>query len=277
MTKPLQTALLLLTGFAGYASASPVPIRWQMLGGLLGSLLLAISGSTVLNMVYDRDIDARMKRTAGRPLPSGRIGVREALIVGVALSAGGLAWAAMLSPLFAAVVFAGLMLDVAVYTLWLKRRTAWSIVWGGLSGGMPILAGRALGTGRVDFIGLMLAASVLLWIPTHILTFCSSNRYYRDYLLGGIPTFPSVYGLRNTRVVVAIASIGAAVAIGTGCIALGLAWGYVRLLAVLAVGTIGLALLSIYRPSEEINFGLFKYASLYMLGSMLVVVLGSLK
>jgi len=277
MTKPPQTALLLLTGFAGYASARPVPIQWTALMGFLGSLLLAIAGSTVLNMVYDRDIDARMKRTAGRPLPSGRIGVTQALVVGALLSVGGLVWAASLSLLYATVVLAGLFFDVAVYTLWLKRRTAWSIVWGGLSGGMPILAGRVLGSGRLDLIGLLLAASVVLWIPTHILTFCSSSRYYRDYLLGGIPTFPGIYGRRNTRLIVAVASIGAAVAIGTGCIALGLAWGYVRLLAVLAAGIVGLALVSIYRPSDEINFGLFKYASFYMLGSMLMVVLGSLK
>ena len=277
LIKIRQTALLLVTGFTGYASSRPAVIEWQTIVALLGSLFLAIAGSTVLNMVYDRDIDLRMKRTEKRPLPAGRVGLAETVVLGLALSLGGVAWALRLSALYGFVVAAGLFTDVVVYTLWLKRRTAWSIVWGGISGGMPILAGRVLGTGRIDFIGLLLAASVLLWIPTHILTFTLSRKYYGDYRRAGIPTFPLVYGQRNTRLVIAFSSLGAAVAIVMGCIALGLSWGYIRLLAVLTVGIVGLALASVIRPSEDINFGLFKYASLYMFGSMLMVILGSLK
>ena len=76
-------------------------------------------------------------------------------------------------------MFAGLFFDVVVYTIWLKRRSAWSIVWGGVSGGMPVLAGRALGLGRIDEVGILLALAVLFWVPTHILTF--NLRYYDDY------------------------------------------------------------------------------------------------
>src|SRR5690606_38276665 len=102
-----------------------------------------------LNMVYDRDIDARMKRTAQRPLPSGQLSTGEALRFGVLLSTLGVGGALLLDPWYGVVVGAGLTFDVMVYTIWLKRRTPWSILWGGIAGGMPILAGRTLGAGPV--------------------------------------------------------------------------------------------------------------------------------
>jgi protoheme IX farnesyltransferase len=274
LIKSLQTGLLLVTGFTGYISVRCPVLNLQQVVGLLGSLFLTISGSTILNMVYDRDIDARMNRTRHRPLPAGKIKPGEALAVGLIVSAIGLLWAFSLSAMFGWVVFAGLFIDVVVYTIWLKRRTAWSIVWGGLSGGMPILAGRVLGLGYIDYIGILLALAILLWIPTHILTF--SIRYRDDYRRAGVPTFPSTYGIAGTQRIIAISSIGAAIAIGTGIYALGLSWGYLRLFSVLTVGLVGLSLISLYRPSEQINFGLFKYASLFMLGSMMMVVLGAM-
>ncbi len=274
LIKSLQTGLLLITGFTGFISSSCPVMNWRMTLGLLGSLFLTVSGSTILNMVYDRDIDSRMKRTVHRPLPSGQIKANEALLLGLTVSLLGIGWAYLLLPLYALVIFGGLFIDVVIYTIWLKRRTAWSIVWGGISGGMPILAGRVLGTGRIDGIGLLFMLAILLWIPTHILTF--SMRYYEDYQRAGVPTFPSQYGYRTTRIIIALSSVAAAISIGVGSFALGLSWGYLRLLSVLAVGIIGLALLSVYHPSEKINFGLFKYASLFMLGSMVMMTLGTL-
>jgi len=147
-------------------------------------------------------------------------------------------------------------------------------VWGGISGGMPILAGRVLGTGQIDGIGLLFMLAILLWIPTHILTF--SMRHYEDYLKAGVQTFPSSYGITPTRLIIALSSIGSALAIGVGIYALGLSWGYLRLLAVLTSGLLGLSVLSIFRPSEEVNFGLFKYASVFMLSSMIMVVIGAM-
>ena len=85
LIKSLQTGLLLITGMAGFASAQCPVISWQMLVGLVGSLFLAISGSTVLNMVYDRDIDAIMPRTAHRPLVTGEVSKNEAFILGILL------------------------------------------------------------------------------------------------------------------------------------------------------------------------------------------------
>lgn len=274
LIKSLQTGLLLVTGITGYVSTRCPVMNWQTFLGLVSSLFLAVSGSTILNMVYDRDIDAKMKRTAHRPLPSGKLNPREALIVGLLISTLGVAWAASMNMLFGLVVFGGLFIDVIVYTVWLKRKTAWSIVWGGISGGMPILAGRVLGVGEFDLIGILFTTAILLWIPTHILTF--SMRYRADYARAGVPTFPSTYGDKTTQAIIAISSLGAAIAIGIGAFAVGLSWGYLRLLAVLAVGVIGLGVFSVYRPSEHINFGLFKYASLYMLGSMIMVALGTI-
>ena len=89
LIKSLQTGLLLLTGFTGFISARCPVLTPEAVIGLLGSLFLTISGSTVLNMVYDRDIDSKMRRTAFRPLPAGEITLKEAFIFGLLLSAGG--------------------------------------------------------------------------------------------------------------------------------------------------------------------------------------------
>jgi len=238
---------------------------------LAGSLFLSISGSTVLNMWFDRDIDAIMGRTKKRPLPSGLIQPEEALKLGIALSILGVGWALILDPLYGMVVFAGLFFDVVVYTIWLKRRSAWSIIWGGVSGGMPILAGRVLGVGHIDWIGVMLAASVLFWIPTHIMTF--NIRYLDDYNNAKVPTFAKIYGVGNTRKIIATSSVLATLFMGISAFGIGTTVGYLRIMAVLSAGLLILALISAIKPSEKLNFGLFKYASLYMLSSMFLISL----
>ncbi len=271
LIKSLQTFLLLITGLAGYMSARcPVFNLWTILG-VAGSLFLSISGSTVLNMWYDRDIDAKMDRTCMRPLPTGKTTPREALIFGLAISALGVGWALAVDWLYGLIVFAGLFFDVVIYTFWLKRRTCWSIVWGGISGAMPVLAGRALGLGTIDWVGLALAGAILFWIPTHTLTF--SMRYFDDYKAAAIPTFPSTYGFQFTRLTIAISSVLAAIAMIAASVGIGMAWGYLRLMGVLTLGLLGLAITMSVRPSERINFGLFKYASLFMLGAMIMIVL----
>jgi heme o synthase len=274
LTKSLQTGLLLSTGLAGYMTARCPVMHWYDFLGLAVSLFLAISGSTILNMWYDRDIDSVMNRTHHRPLADGRVKPGEALRLGLMLSVLGVGLAVWMSPLYGLIVFAGLFFDVVIYTLWLKRRTCWSIIWGGISGGMPILAGRVFGMGRLDGIGLLLATAVLLWIPTHILTF--SMRYFEDYRSAKIPTFPSTYGFPTTRFIIAVASLMAAFSIGLAGILIGVQWGFVRLLAVLSAGLFMLAVASIFRPTERVNFGLFKYASLFMLSAMILLSVGTL-
>ena len=274
MTKGLQTGLLLSTGLAGYMSARCPYQTWQTTLALAGSLFLAISGSTVINMVCDRDIDARMPRTQKRPLPTGQVSVVEALTLGGVISVIGIGWAAFLSPLYSLIVFAGLFFDVVVYTIWLKRRTPWSILWGGIAGGMPVLAGRVLGLGMIDWVGLMLALAVLLWIPTHIMTF--SLRYREDYAKAGVPTFPSAYGERITSIIIALSSIATAIAMALAAYGIGITWGYMRLLIVLSCGLLVSAISSMVRPSSKMSFSLFIFASVYMLGSMILVVIGVL-
>lgn len=272
LIKSLQTGLLIITGLAGYMSARCPVTTWQTLLAVAGSLFLAISGSTILNMVYDRDIDAKMKRTANRPLPSGRVDAREALLVGLGLAWLGVAWAFALSPLYGAVVFAGLFFDAVVYTIWLKRRTPWSIVWGGISGGMPVLAGRALGAGQIDLIGVLLALAVLLWIPTHIMTF--GIKYADDYRRAGVPVFANTHGERFTRAIIGLSTAGAVIVMLLATWQIGLEWGFLRAAFGLGVVLVGFALASALHHSPRLNFALFKMASLYMLGSMGLIMAG---
>jgi len=274
LIKSLQTGLLLTTGIAGYMSARCPVIHWSTLAGLSGSLFLAIAGSTMLNMWYDRDIDACMQRTCTRPLSAGGAAPENVLRLGILMSLAGVGWALAMAPLYGAIVLSGWFFDLVVYTVWLKRRSAWSIVWGGIAGGMPILAGRALGVGGIDWIGIALALAVLFWIPTHIMTF--SMRHYADYQNAGIPTFASCYGFEFTRACIAVSSIIAPLAMITAAVGIGVTGGPLHLLGLLSGGLLLLAMYSLLRPSEKANFQVFKYASIYMLFSMLIITLVAL-
>ncbi len=269
--KSPQTALLTITGVAGFMSARCPVTNWTQMAGLLASLLLTVGGSTVINMWFDHDIDRVMDRTHHRPLAQGRILLGSALRLGLLTSAAGVGLGLWLSPLYGAILFAGIFFDAVVYTIWLKRRTCWSIVWGGIAGGMPILAGRALGLGVVDGIGILLSLSVLFWIPTHMLTF--SLKYAADYRAARIPTFPSTYTGAVTRKAVAFSSIIASLLILAAAVLLGIQRGSLHLLGLLSGGLMVLAFLGLVRPSNRLNFGLFKYASAYMLAAMILLAI----
>ncbi len=271
LAKPSQSGLLLATGLAGYMSARCPVFNIGTILSLSASLFLAIAGSTVLNMWWDRDIDAKMGRTQKRATSKGLVDENEVLRAGLILSVIGVGWAVAMDALYGLIVFAGLFFDVFIYSMLLKRRTAWSIVWGGISGAMPILAGRALGLGAIDWIGVTLALGILFWIPTHTLTF--SMKFAKDYADACVPTFPSTYGLTVTRATIAISSLLAAVAMVVAGYGIGMTWGFLRLLGVLSAGLLMLAVTVTFNPSERVNFGLFKYASVYMLAAMILVVL----
>ena len=270
LIKSLQTGLLLATGIAGYLSAHTA-VNIPVLIGMSISLFLAISGSTIMNMWYDHDIDAKMKRTHKRPAASGELSRSEVFWVGMVISIAGVGWALAIAPLYGLVVFAGWFFDVVVYTLWLKRVTCWAIVWGGISGAMPILSGRVLAVNEIDLIGILLALAILFWIPTHTLTF--SIKFREDYSNAGVPTFPSTYGDSFTRATIAISSVLAAFAIGWASVLIGLSAGYLRLIAVLTAGLLLLAFATFRVQSERVNFSLFRYASVYMLSSMIILAL----
>ncbi|MBI9044720.1 MAG: UbiA family prenyltransferase [Anaerolineaceae bacterium] len=269
LIKSLQTGLLVFTGMAGFMTAR-CPINNVLpLTGLLISLFASISGSTILNMWWDRDIDAKMMRTRKRPLASNKIDAQEAFWIGLFLSVFGVGFAFLMDVYFGVIIFAGLFFDVVIYTIWLKRRTCWSIVWGGISGAMPILAGRVLGLGSFDWIGIVLSLGILFWIPTHILTF--SMRYFDDYKIADIPTFVSSYGVAVTRGVIAYSSVIAVIAMGFAAWGIGMSWGFLSILAILSVGLVSFAGIMLFRPSGRLDFGLFKFASVYMLFSMVLM------
>ncbi len=269
--KSLQTLLLTVTGVAGFMTARCPIHHWSIMVGLIFSLLTSIAGSTVLNMWYDRDIDQLMNRTHHRPLVQGQLSKKVALRLGIALSLLGVGTGALLSPLYSLILFAGILFDFAIYTIWLKRRTCWAILWGGIAGGMPILAGRALGMGMLDPIGVLLALSILFWIPTHILTF--SIRYAGDYAAARIPTFPATYGVDATRRIIAFSTVVAAALILSAGILIGIEQGILHLLGLLSGALVLLTLYMLLRPSQKANFGLFKFASVYMLAAMLLLAI----
>ncbi|MFY9140761.1 MAG: heme o synthase [Thermacetogeniaceae bacterium] len=269
LTKSKQTFLLLITGWAGYASTGHLMTDWVTTLSILGCLFLAISGSTVINMYVDRDIDAKMPRTINRPLPAKVLLPREALAFGSLISVIGIVWAFTLSHLVGIVVAAGLFFHAGVYSMWLKRKTPFSVIPGGVSGGMPVLAGRVLGTGSIDLVGVLLALSVLLWIPIHILTF--AMRYADDYQAAQVPTFPAVYGEGKTRLVLSVSTVLAGLAMVFAVYLNGVQGYYLLASLVAVILLIALAVFYSIFPSPKRNFLLFKAASLYMLASMLLV------
>lgn len=274
LTKPRQSALLLVTGVCSYTLTRGLPFDPNE--GLLMALglLFAISGCTVLSMVLDQDIDEKMTRTASRPLPSGAVRSLQALLFGGVISTVGLGLCFRLSRPFGLTVASGFATDLLVYTAWLKRRTALSIAFGGMSGGMPVLAGRVLAAGRVDGIGLLLAGSVLLWIPSHILTL--ATRYATDYERAGVPVFPNVYGKKATRLVIAAANLVNTLILTSAGLLLEVHQLALSMVIVMSLALFSLSAWQLIAPSERRNWVLFKAASLYMLASSLILTLGAI-
>jgi len=196
LTKPKVQLLLLLTTVTTMLVAGS-PSLGLVLVTLLGGYLSA-GGAGAVNHWYDRDIDARMARTAGRPVPAGRIAPRAALAFGLALGAASFAllWAAvnLLAALLALSGFVGYTL---VYTVWLKRRTPQNIVIGGAAGAVPPLVGWAAVTGELSGTALYLFAIVFFWTPPH---FWALSLLMKDeYARVGIPMLPVVRGEAETR------------------------------------------------------------------------------
>jgi heme o synthase len=274
LVKSRQTFLLTLTGLAGYLCRQYSPINWLQFSGLLVSLLLTISGCTVLNMLLDRDIDRKMVRTRERPVASGRVSPGAALVLGSLLVAMGLLVAATLSWLYFVLIFTGVGLNVLVYTLWLKRRSAWSILWGGFAGGIPILAGSVLAVGQVDTLGILLALVIVCWIPSHNLTL--STIYSKDYIDAGVPTLMNSYGAVAVNFMVTFASLLVAMLIMFVSTQLGLSGLILAFMFATSFGLVCLGVLSWINPSAKLTAFMYKYSSLYMLAAMLVLSLSGL-
>ncbi len=274
LIKGRQTVLLVTTGLAGYMSAYPLTFLSWRLFQLLGTLFLTISGSTIINMWFDRDIDARMQRTCHRPLVTNQVKANETLFLGLALLVLGLGWSLSLSLVYCSIALVGIFFELVIYTFWLKRRTAWSVVLGGIAGGMPILGGRVLATGKVDGIGLLLALIVVLWIPTHNLSFAILR--LDDYQRAGVPTFPSVYGFGATYRLIAFSSVLLAIIMTVFLIRIEFVPIILYVLIGFQLGLVGLAFMAWMRASAELSASLFKYATIYLLCCMVVLVVNAL-
>jgi protoheme IX farnesyltransferase len=196
LTKPKVQSLLLLTTVAAmYVAGDPSVglVALTCLGGYLSA-----GGAGAVNHWYDRDIDARMSRTADRPVPSGRVAPGAALGFGLALAALSFVELALLVNLLAAcLALAGFLGYVGVYTIWLKRSTPQNIVIGGAAGAVPPLVGWAATTGGLDWTALYLFAIVFYWTPPH---FWALSLLMKDeYARVGVPMMPVVHGEAETR------------------------------------------------------------------------------
>jgi heme o synthase len=235
LAKPGITALICLVAVGGFLLASPRSVDLVRLGWLVITGASASAGAAMLNHYLDRDLDARMKRTRGRPLPDARIdpsGIVAVLGL-VFLGAGIGAATVLLNPLTGFSIFLGGLTYVVVYTAWLKRRSAWNIVIGGFAGSAPALAGSAAAVGAWTPGVLAFAVLVFLWTPPHFWSLAILLR--DDYARAGLPMLPRMDDLGYSgRVVVVSAAllVPAAVLIGlTGA----LAWPVLLALVVLGL------------------------------------------
>ncbi|MFN8098254.1 MAG: heme o synthase [Dermatophilaceae bacterium] len=197
LTKPRIIELLLVTTVPTmFLAERGVPSWWLVVATLIGGSLSAGAANT-FNMVYDRDIDAHMNRTSNRPLVTGEVTPRAALIFAVMLTVVSTAWFSwQVNVLSAALSLGAIVLYAVGYTMLLKRRTSQNIVWGGAAGCMPVLIGWSAVTGSVGWPAVVLFLIIFFWTPPHYWPL--SMRFKEDYAQAGVPMLPVV----ETNVVV---------------------------------------------------------------------------
>jgi protoheme IX farnesyltransferase len=263
LTKPRIMVLLLITGAGGMiVGAGGLPSAGLALAAL-GGLALACGGASALNHVLDRDIDTHMKRTARRPVASGRVPPERAVEFGLALSAlSYVVLTSFVNVLAALLALAGNLFYVLVYTRWLKRSTPQNIVIGGAAGAVPPLVGWAAATGNLGFTALALFLIVFFWTPPHFWALALLIK--RDYAEAGIPMLPVVRGERETARSIVLYSV-VLVAV-TLLPVLGRTLGLVYLLSALALGLLFLALaLALQRQTTPARARrLFSYSLAYL-------------
>lgn len=197
LLKPRVMSLVIFTAIVGMIMA---PGDIHPVIGFAAILCIAIGAgaSGCLNMWYESDLDARMERTAGRPIPSGRIDRQTALHFGVALSVGSvLLMGLMVNVVAGALLLMTILFYVVVYTIWLKRRTSMNIVIGGAAGAFPPMIAWAAVTGDISMAPIVLFGIIFMWTPPH---FWSLSLFAcKDYKAAGIPMLPVVSGEGETR------------------------------------------------------------------------------
>lgn len=197
LTKPRIIELLLVTTVPTMVVAEQgLPSLWLMVATVIGGTMAA-GGANAINMYVDRDIDAIMKRTKNRPLVTGVITPRKALIFAIVLEAVAFVWMWTLVNLISAVLAVGACLFyVFIYTLWLKRTSKSNIVIGGAAGAAPVLIGWTAVTGQLAWPPVILFAVMFYWTPPHF--WALAIRYKDDYAAADVPMLPSVVSLRTT-------------------------------------------------------------------------------
>ena len=197
LTKPRVMYLVVFTGLCGLLVA---PVQLPFVLGLTAILCVALGAGAcgALNQWYEADLDGKMRRTAARPLPAGRMSRESALHFGVGLGFFSVLLMGLATNWFAAgLLAASILFYVLVYTVWLKPRTAQNIVIGGAAGAFPPLIGWVATTGHMAALPLLLFAIIFLWTPPH---FWALSLFVRsDYAAAGIPMLPVVAGIESTR------------------------------------------------------------------------------
>jgi len=264
VTKPLSVFLLVFTALGMMLVAMAThPFSPSQMAQALLAVTLACAGANAVSCYIDRDLDARMERTARRPVPSGRIYPPErALYWGLGLFLAALVIAWKLNWLAFLCLWGGMLGYVGIYSLWLKRRSTWNIILGGFSGGLPPLFGWTAVTGEMALLPLLVGALVVLWIPNHI---WSLAIFYREqYARVKVPMLPvtcdikkALHCLLATVVLMVFFSIAIYFA-GD--------WGMIYLGTALVLGTAALVLsVHVYRhPERQKAWVLFKFSSPYL-------------
>lgn len=263
------SVMIALTALTGYAAVAE---RVELLPALLlgAAMVLGSGASAVFNHVWDRDIDRLMSRTRNRPLAAGLTPPAQALALAAGLMAAGLALAAgAFNWVVALHLFLGAFVYGVVYTVWLKRRTWWNIVFGGAAGSFAILAGAAVVEPTQWALPTLLALTLFLWTPSHF--WALAILLAEDYRAAGVPMLPVVAGERRTALAILFNSI-ALTGSSLAPWALGLLGNIYALAAIgLAAGLLGLNLKLVATPSRKWAGWNFAASIPYLLGLFVAV------
>jgi len=262
LLKPRVMSLVIFTAFVGYVLA---PGALHPVLGAIAILAVAVGAgaSGAINMWYDRDIDAVMARTKGRPIPAGRVNADEALAFGVVLSIGSVVVMGLAVNWLAAGLLAlTIGYYVFFYTMWLKRRTPQNIVVGGAAGAFPPMIGWAAATGEVSIESLVLFAIIFMWTPPHFWALALDRS--GDYRAAGVPMLPVVAGRAETSRQIVIYSVLLA-PLGVAPWWLGFAGPFYGSVAAVLGGVFLLGAVRVWRDDQERHCRqLFGFSILYL-------------
>ncbi|MFN8110227.1 MAG: heme o synthase [Thermoleophilia bacterium] len=263
LTKPRVISLLLLTTIAAmFIAARGVPNGWLLFWTALGGYLAA-GGANAINHFVDRDIDGHMRRTDARPVVAGRVTPARALAFGIGCGvASALILGLAANWLTAAMGLSGLLVYVAIYTLWLKRTTVHNIVIGGAAGAFPPLVGWAAVDNHLGLYAWLTFAIIFYWTPPHFWALALLLK--KDYAAAGVPMLPVVHGDEATRWQVLLWT-GVMTGVSLMPVAAGLA-GVTYFVSALVLDAVfcGSAWLLWRKPTERMARITFHYSLLYL-------------